>query len=106
MRTAMRPPRQNRDRDRDRDRTRDRGRARDTARHPSVEATASSVEEAILKACTQLRVTRDKVRIEVLDEGKPKLLGLFGGRPTRVRATLKNMADAPREQRPDSGPRR
>jgi predicted RNA-binding protein Jag len=99
----MRPPRQNRDRDRDRNR--DRGRPRDTARHPSVEATASSVEEAILKACTQLRVTRDKVRIEVLDEGKPKLLGLFGGRPSRVRATLKNMADAPREIRPERADR-
>src|SRR5438046_3391023 len=65
----------------------------------SVEATAASVDEAIIKALTELRATKDRARIEVLDEGKPKVLGLFGGRPARVRATLKGGMPGDRPER-------
>ena len=41
----------------------------------SIEIEATSVEDAIRKALQQLRLTREKVRIEILSEG---IKGLFG----------------------------
>ncbi|MBI5836369.1 MAG: Jag N-terminal domain-containing protein [Candidatus Eisenbacteria bacterium] len=78
---------------------------KDSSRRKSAEATANSVDEAIIKALTELRVPKERARIEVLDEGKPKLLGLFGGRPARVRATLKGGIDVEAPQRGDRGDR-
>jgi spoIIIJ-associated protein len=86
---------------------------KDTSRRKSAEATANSVDEAIIKALTELRVPKERARIEVLDPGKPKILGLFGGRPAKVRATLKGGLDATgddrgrgdRGDRGDRGPR-
>lgn len=51
-----------------------------------VEAEGRSVSEATQKALTALGLTRDQVEIEVLSEGRPRLLG-FGGEPARVKAT-------------------
>lgn len=53
----------------------------------SMESSASSVEEAIKQALNQLGVTREKVRVTVLDEGKRGVLGL-GSEPARVRVEL------------------
>jgi len=53
----------------------------------SMESNASSVEEAIKQALNQLGVTREKVRVTVLDEGKRGVLGL-GSEPARVRVEL------------------
>jgi spoIIIJ-associated protein len=52
----------------------------------SIEIKASSVEEAIAKGLTQLGVSQDQVRIEVLDEGSRGVLG-FGARDAAVRLT-------------------
>ena len=53
----------------------------------SMELSASSVEEAIKQALNQLGVTREEVRVTVLDEGKRGVLGL-GSEPARVRVEL------------------
>lgn len=53
----------------------------------SMESSASSVEEAINQALNQLGVTREEVRVTVLDEGKRGVLGL-GSEPARVKVEL------------------
>ncbi|HEY56312.1 MAG TPA: protein jag [Dehalococcoidia bacterium] len=53
----------------------------------SMESSASSVEEAIKQALNQLGVTREEVRVTVLDEGKRGVLGL-GSEPARVSVEL------------------
>jgi spoIIIJ-associated protein len=53
----------------------------------SMESSASSVEEAIKQALDQLGVTREEVRVTVLDEGKPGVLGL-GSEPAKVKVEL------------------
>jgi spoIIIJ-associated protein len=46
--------------------------------------TGPTVDEAVKDALTQLNVTRDKVDIRVIEEGKKGLLGLFGSKPAVV----------------------
>jgi spoIIIJ-associated protein len=53
-----------------------------------VEAEGRTVNEAIDSALEELGLTRDQVDIEILTEGRPRLLG-FRGEPARVRATPK-----------------
>jgi len=63
----------------------------------SVEAEGRTTNEATEKALQQLGLRRDQVDVEVLSEGKPRLLG-FRGEPARVRVTPK-AAPAPRAVR-------
>ena len=44
----------------------------------SLEARAKTVEEAIQRAINQLGVNREEVEIDVINEGKPGILGLGG----------------------------
>ena len=60
----------------------------------SVEAEGRTVNEATEKALEELGLTRAQVDIEVLTEGRPRLLG-FGGEPARVRVTSKPAPAAP-----------
>ena len=60
----------------------------------SVEAEGRTVNEATEKALEELGLTRAQVDIEVLTEGRPRLLG-FGGEPARVRVTPKPVQAAP-----------
>jgi spoIIIJ-associated protein len=53
----------------------------------SMELSASSVEEAIKQALDQLGVTREEVKVTVLNEGKRGILGI-GGEPAWVRVEL------------------
>jgi len=53
------------------------------------EKTGRTVEEAVSVALAELGVRREDVEVEVLDEGSKGLLGLFGGRPARVRVTVR-----------------
>jgi len=58
----------------------------------SVETTGKTVNEAILLALSELGLDeseKDKVDIEVLDEGSKGIFGLIGSKMARVRATLK-----------------
>ncbi len=52
----------------------------------SLETRAKTVEEAIQKAISQLGVSREEVEVNVINEGKPGILGL-GGDEAVVRVT-------------------
>jgi spoIIIJ-associated protein len=52
----------------------------------NAEAEGRTVNEATEKALEQLGLRKDQVTIEVLSEGRPRLLG-FRGEPARVRVT-------------------
>jgi len=54
-----------------------------------ITATGQTVEEAVESALAQLKTTRDRTDISIVDEGKKGLLGLFGARPAVVRVTVK-----------------
>ena len=51
-----------------------------------VEAEGRTVSEATNKALEELGLRKDEVEVEVLSEGRPRLLG-FRGEPARVRVT-------------------
>lgn len=54
----------------------------------SIEVEGTSVEEAIKKALAQLRLARDKVKIEILSEGIKGLFGMPGAKPAKIRASI------------------
>ncbi|TRM11055.1 protein jag [Lentibacillus cibarius] len=60
-----------------------------------VTASGQTVEEAVQSALEQLDTTRDQVEIEIVDEGKKGLLGVFGSKPAIVKV---NMPSDPVEQ--------
>jgi len=55
----------------------------------SIEIEGKTVEEAIKIALRELKLPRDKVRIEVLSEEEKGLFGMAGAKPAKVRVTLK-----------------
>lgn len=59
-----------------------------------VEKTGKTVEDAVKAALAELGVSRDQAEVEVLEESKPSLLGLFGGRDAKVRVTVKEAEPA------------
>ncbi|MEY8763283.1 MULTISPECIES: RNA-binding cell elongation regulator Jag/EloR [Clostridium] len=54
-----------------------------------VETTGKTVEEALKNALMKLNVERDKVEVEVLDEGNKGFLNFIGIRPAKVRVKVK-----------------
>lgn len=56
----------------------------------SVEATGRNVNEAVENALNELNVSRDKVDVEVIEEGNKGFLGILGSKLTKVRVTVKN----------------
>lgn len=55
-----------------------------------IEKTGKTVEEAINNSLSELNLTRDKVDIEVLDEGSKGLFRLLGNKLARVKVTVKD----------------
>jgi spoIIIJ-associated protein len=55
----------------------------------SITSKGKTVEDAVLFALEQLHTTREKVDIQVIDEGKKGLFGLFGNRLAVVEVTVK-----------------
>lgn len=53
-----------------------------------ITATGQTVEEAIEKGINQLKVSREKVDIKVIDEGKKGIFGIFGSRLAIVKLTV------------------
>lgn len=53
-----------------------------------VTASGQTVDEAIQSALKQLNTTKDKVNIEIIDEGKKGFLGIFGSSRAVIKATL------------------
>lgn len=55
-----------------------------------VTASGQTVEDAVQSALQQLNTTRDQVNIEILDEGKKGLFGIFGSKPAIVKVLVKD----------------
>jgi len=53
------------------------------------EVEGKTVEEAIKKALKELKVSRKKVKIEVLSEEAKGLFGMPGAKPAKIRVILK-----------------
>ncbi|AAK81655.1 spoIIIJ-associated protein [Clostridium acetobutylicum] len=54
-----------------------------------IESLGKTVDEAVKKALSELKVTEDKVEIKVIDEGSKGLLNIIGKREAKVKVTLK-----------------
>jgi len=54
----------------------------------SIEAEGNTIDEAIDRALSTLRVTRDRVEVEIVSNATRGLFGL-GGRKARIRATVR-----------------
>ncbi|MCV6598938.1 MAG: protein jag [Alphaproteobacteria bacterium] len=64
----------------------------------SIEKSAATVEEAIELALFDLEANELEVDIEVLEESKKAILGLFGGKQARVRVTKRvNIEDVAKD---------
>ncbi|WP_026573828.1 RNA-binding cell elongation regulator Jag/EloR [Bacillus sp. UNC438CL73TsuS30] len=53
-----------------------------------VTATGQNVEEAVESALAQLQTTKDRTEIDIIDEGKKGIFGIFGSRPAVVKVTV------------------
>jgi spoIIIJ-associated protein len=54
----------------------------------TIEVEGTTVEEAIKKALEELKMARDKVKIEILYEGVKGLFGMPGAKPAKIRAAV------------------
>ena len=54
-----------------------------------VTASGQTVEEAVQSALEQLNTTRDQVEVDIIDEGKKGLLGVFGSKRAIVKVIVK-----------------
>ena len=55
----------------------------------TIEMTGKTVEEALKHAWDELKLTKDKVDVEVIDEGSTGLFNLIGTKPAKVKVTAK-----------------
>ena len=55
----------------------------------SVEVEGKTVEDAVKKALKELRLDRDRVKIEVLAEGEMGVFGMPGAKLAKVRVSSK-----------------
>ena len=53
-----------------------------------IEIEGVTVEEAIKKALGELKLPRNKVKIEVLAEGEKGLFGMSGAKPAKIRVSV------------------
>jgi spoIIIJ-associated protein len=54
-----------------------------------IEMTGRTVEEAIKNALNELKVTEDKIEVEVLEEGSKGLFKFIGAKPARIKVKVK-----------------
>ena len=54
-----------------------------------VTASGQTVEDAVQSALQQLSITRDQANIEIIDEGKKGMFGIFGSKRAIVKVTIK-----------------
>jgi spoIIIJ-associated protein len=57
----------------------------------SIEVEGETVQDAVKKALRELKLPRDKIKIEVLCEEKRGLFGMPGAKPAKIRATVINV---------------
>ncbi|WP_026568919.1 RNA-binding cell elongation regulator Jag/EloR [Sediminibacillus terrae] len=53
-----------------------------------VTATGQTVEDAVQSALKQLNTSRDQVDLDIIDEGKKGILGIFGSKPAIVKVSV------------------
>ena len=51
-----------------------------------ITASGQTVEEAVQSALEQLNTTKDQVEIDIIDEGKKGIFGLFGAKPCHCKS--------------------
>ena len=54
-----------------------------------ITATGQTVDLAVESALSELNTTREKIEVNIIDEGKKGLLGIFGSRPAVVKVMVK-----------------
>lgn len=57
----------------------------------SMEFSGKNVDEALVNALKELKVTEDKITYEVIEEGSKGLLGLIGTKPAVIKVELKKV---------------
>jgi len=55
----------------------------------SIEMTGKTVDDALEAALAELHTTRENVDVEILEEAKDGLFGLFGSRKAKIKVTVK-----------------
>jgi len=66
-----------------------------------MEFSGKNVDEALLVALKELKVTEDKITYEVVNEGSKGLLGLIGARSAVIRVTVKEVKKDIQEEAKD-----
>lgn len=56
-----------------------------------IEKTGKTVDEALQAGLAEIGLPRERIEIEVLEEASKGLFGLIGGKPARVRLTVKKL---------------
>lgn len=56
----------------------------------SIESIGKNFDEALNNALSELNVTREKVEVDIIEEGSKGLFNIFGSKPTKLKVTLKN----------------
>jgi len=59
----------------------------------SIEKTGKTVDDAVAAALAEFKVTKEQVEVEVLEESKNSLFGIFGGRLAKVKVTMKDVPE-------------
>lgn len=59
----------------------------------SVEMAGRTVDEAVENGLKVLRITKDKVKVEVIEEGSKGLFGFLGTKPAKVKITVKENSE-------------
>ena len=55
----------------------------------TIEVTGKTVEEALKHALDELKLTKDKVDVEIINEGSKGLFNLIGTKPAKIKVTKK-----------------
>jgi len=58
----------------------------------SIEVSGRTIEEAVKKALKELKLPREKIKIEVLSEEEKGLFGMPGAKPAKIRVSIKDPA--------------
>ena len=54
-----------------------------------IEFTGKTVDDAKKNALTELKITEDKIQVEVLEEGSKGFFGIIGNKPAKIKVTVK-----------------
>ncbi|RKY37209.1 MAG: hypothetical protein DRP78_01675 [Candidatus Omnitrophota bacterium] len=55
---------------------------------PTKEYTGNSVEQAIEEALTDLKLPKEKVKIQILTEGQKGLFGMHGAKKAKIKVSV------------------